>query len=516
MLFVSALFTGLFVPGAASTVQAATPNNFSSDNFYQNWQRTDLPIAAQKTSRSWYWGPAPLAQGFYEYYEDAPFHQRVVQYFDKARMELNNPDQNSVTNGLLVVEMIRGKLQTGDNSFTDKDPANVPVAGDPNNAWPTYKDLNSIYNQPTGRQVGDKADQIFNPDGITDFNVYSSDPQTTIENVDNGFGIPAAFWDYLNRSGLVYNGYNYVNDTISSWIFSTGHPITDAYWTKVKVGGVDKYVLFQAFERRLLTYTPSNPSAYQVEMGNVGLHYVQWRYGGNLPQYSNLTDSMFGGIQPQWYSATDVLNIRTEPNSQSNHPESTTNHPYVQQLQPGDHVQVLKAVQGEEILPGNNVWYQIYENPNLYVYSGYMKKYDVPDYPRTPRTHSGIWVSVSLDKQMMAVFRDNQLLYKTLIASGRPGVGDKDYSTVRGVYSAIGGYRPLSQTMQGGSRASASYYNIDDIRYVTYFYRDYAIHGSYWHAKFGIAPQSHGCVNSTVYDASLVWRLPVGTVVDVF
>ena len=70
--------------------------------------------------------------------------------------------------------------------------------------------------------------------------------------------------------------------------------------------------------------------------------------------------------------------------------------------------------------------------------------------------------------------------------------------------------------MQGGSRASDSYYSIDDIRYVTYFYQDYAIHGSYWHAKYGISPQSHGCVNSTVYDAGLVWRLPAGTVVDVF
>ena len=37
--------------------------------------------------------------------------------------------------------------------------------------------------------------------------------------------------------------------------------------------------LIQAFERRVLTYTPANPAAFQVEMGNVGRHYYLWRYG---------------------------------------------------------------------------------------------------------------------------------------------------------------------------------------------------------------------------------------------
>jgi hypothetical protein len=39
-------------------------------------------------------------------------------------------------------------------------------------------------------------------------------------------------------------------------------------------------VLIQAFERRVLTYVPSQPADWQVEMGNIGLHYFEWRYGG--------------------------------------------------------------------------------------------------------------------------------------------------------------------------------------------------------------------------------------------
>jgi hypothetical protein len=46
----------------------------------------------------------------------------------------------------------------------------------------------------------------------------------------------------------------------------------------VKVDGYYRDVLIQAFERRVLTYTPDNPPGWQVEAGNVGQHYYQWRY----------------------------------------------------------------------------------------------------------------------------------------------------------------------------------------------------------------------------------------------
>ena len=38
-------------------------------------------------------------------------------------------------------------------------------------------------------------------------------------------------------------------------------------------------MLIQLFQRRALTYTPSNSAAFQVEMGNIGQHYYVWRYG---------------------------------------------------------------------------------------------------------------------------------------------------------------------------------------------------------------------------------------------
>jgi hypothetical protein len=56
-----------------------------------------------------------------------------------------------------------------------------------------------------------------------------------------------------------------------------GLPLSEAYWTRSVVAGVEQDVLVQVFERRVLTFTPSNPEAFQVEMGNVGQHYREWR-----------------------------------------------------------------------------------------------------------------------------------------------------------------------------------------------------------------------------------------------
>ena len=62
-------------------------------------------------------------------------------------------------------------------------------------------------------------------------------------------------------------------------LFVFGLPVTGAYWVKTQVGGKEMPVLFQVFERRVLTYNPANPPDFRVEMGNVGQHYHLWRYG---------------------------------------------------------------------------------------------------------------------------------------------------------------------------------------------------------------------------------------------
>ena len=142
--------------------RAADPAGFADPAFQQVWQRTDAPVAAQKANRSWYWGPTPGATVL-EPLRESPGGRRRVQYFDKTRMEINDPagDKTSpwyVTNGLLAVELMTGRMQVGVNSFETRCPATIPLASDTNDATaPTYATFGKLMNQPKRDQTGQKA-----------------------------------------------------------------------------------------------------------------------------------------------------------------------------------------------------------------------------------------------------------------------------------------------------------------------------------------------------------------------
>ena len=91
--------------------------------------------------------------------------------------------------------------------------------------------------------------------------------------------VASVFWSFMNSSGPVdQNGTSMSGPLFQNPFYATGYPLTEAYWTHVLVGGTTKLVLVQVFERRVLTFTPDNPSGWQVEAGNVGQHYYNWRF----------------------------------------------------------------------------------------------------------------------------------------------------------------------------------------------------------------------------------------------
>ena len=142
---VGILMVGLL--GSQSAV-FAQGNAFANPAFQNVWHRTDAPVAEGKVARTWVWGPTP-GKSFQEAFKEGPNGQHLVQYFDKARMEINNPNGNPadpfyVTNGLLVVEMISGKVQTGVNTFEVRSPSDIRVAGDDGSDAPTYSALQNV------------------------------------------------------------------------------------------------------------------------------------------------------------------------------------------------------------------------------------------------------------------------------------------------------------------------------------------------------------------------------------
>ncbi|MGB8510580.1 MAG: hypothetical protein WCD76_19570, partial [Pyrinomonadaceae bacterium] len=118
--------------------------------FEKQWAKSDKFVALNPndSQMTWVWGPRPLTVGMYETYYGSPGNQRLVQYFDKARMEINNPNETNVkvTNGHLVIEMIVGKLQTSDGALEGNTPhpAEISCAGDPGGGAPTYKELGKV------------------------------------------------------------------------------------------------------------------------------------------------------------------------------------------------------------------------------------------------------------------------------------------------------------------------------------------------------------------------------------
>jgi type IV secretory pathway VirB3-like protein len=275
---------------------ADSPFVFSEGAFEKRWEATD---GAMPDDRSWTWGPGSLSPGIIEEYahKNLTTNKRLVQYFDKARMEINNPAEIRdrvwfVHTGLLVKEMIEGKIQVSDSDTVDRASPETPIAGDPppTNNSPAYSKLKP-HLAGVERDDG-KLRQVVKQQMSKEGKVSTLD--TAPVNVtyaayigETRHYVPDIFNNYLNgpihamlqslRPGHCGRS-NTGEGCDINWVYLVGLPVTEPYWVRATVGGTEKDVLFQAFERRVLTYTPTNTAKYKIEMGNVGLHYYRWRY----------------------------------------------------------------------------------------------------------------------------------------------------------------------------------------------------------------------------------------------
>jgi hypothetical protein len=278
----------LILAGVAISTVTAAPEPAST--FRQLRDRTDRPVAEGRTDRSWTWGPAigGMRAEQWTRYPSPPLPDgaRQVQYWEKGRMEISEPESDGaspwyVTSGLLPVELMFGSEQRGYNEFARQRDSYISAVGDPA-SWPFYPDLLPLYENP-GRidpaRLGKPATEMWHPSGaISAFAEHAGDPATTLEAGLNNHGVPRAFLQFQRQQGVIYRDGRYVREQVYDPLFVFGLPITPAVWINARVGGIEQPVLFQVFERRILTYNPANPPAFRVEMGNVGQHYYRWRY----------------------------------------------------------------------------------------------------------------------------------------------------------------------------------------------------------------------------------------------
>ncbi len=253
-LVLAATFVLLVSLAGMATSQAAS--SYADPQFKTQWEQGEAITPN-------FWGPLANAKdGQDEQYKEAG--KRKVQYFDKGRMELTN---GKVTNGLLATEIITGQIQTGDNTFQGQAPPAIAIAGDPSNPVPTYATLATKAASLLATiqsKVGSNVTATISKTGDVTVGTSPVAPETMISIFDDTtkHNVPKVFADYRDKAGL---------QTI-------GLAKSEPFLANVAVGGVQKDVMIQVFERRVLTYTAANDPAFRVEMGNIGQHYYQWRY----------------------------------------------------------------------------------------------------------------------------------------------------------------------------------------------------------------------------------------------
>jgi len=91
------------------------------------------------------------------------------------------------------------------------------------------------------------------------------------------------------------------------------------------------------------------------------------------------------------------------------------------------------------------------------------------------------WIQINLTKQRLIAWEGGKPVYAVMISSGK-----KSTPTQTGVFEIQSKHRFTH--MQGED------YDVPQVPYAMYYEGGYAIHGAYWHRKFG-TPVSHGCIN---------------------
>jgi lipoprotein-anchoring transpeptidase ErfK/SrfK len=114
------------------------------------------------------------------------------------------------------------------------------------------------------------------------------------------------------------------------------------------------------------------------------------------------------------------------------------------------------------------------------------------------------WIDVDLSEQTLVAFQGNRPVYATLVSSGKESkIKAKDHRTPRGSWRVR--EKHLTATMDGdGSAAGDLPYSIEDVPYVMYYHKSYALHAAFWHENYG-SQMSHGCVNLAPLDAKYLF-----------
>jgi lipoprotein-anchoring transpeptidase ErfK/SrfK len=108
------------------------------------------------------------------------------------------------------------------------------------------------------------------------------------------------------------------------------------------------------------------------------------------------------------------------------------------------------------------------------------------------------WIDVNITKQVLVAYEGEKPVYATIVSTGEAGLESHENTTAtkKGIFRVHTKF--VTTTMD--SETAGEEFELRDVPYVQYFEEGYALHGAYWHDRFG-QPKSHGCINLSPEDA---------------
>ncbi len=106
------------------------------------------------------------------------------------------------------------------------------------------------------------------------------------------------------------------------------------------------------------------------------------------------------------------------------------------------------------------------------------------------------WIDIDLEQQTLVAYEGDIPVFATLVSTGR-----EEFETPRGSFRIYS--KHVAITMDNPD-AGEEAYSIEDVPWTQYFEGSFALHGAFWHNRFGRV-RSHGCVNLSPADARRIF-----------
>ena len=143
----------------------------------------------------------------------------------------------------------------------------------------------------------------------------------------------------------------------------------------------------------------------------------------------------------------------------------------------------------EEQKVGNVRWIRVGEG--RWMKADHVNEVRKIDRPKDTGTNPQ-WFDVDLGEQVVVAYMNDKPVYATLTSSGR-----EPNHTPRGNYPLWG--KVTGITMKSQDYDDIPYY-VNKVPWVLFFQAHNALHGAYWHDRFGVV-KSHGCANLSPKDS---------------